>query len=315
VVAVDAEAVFNIALASPLTPGAADTLAWLLAETYEPERLSASPRLTSGGGAGGKGAATVVEVGPRLSFQSAWSTNAVSVCASAGLSPPVTRVERSRRYAVTLASGGALTPAQGAAFAALVHDRMTEQVYPAPLTTFDPPDARPPPAPRTIPLLTEGAAALAAIDAELGLAFDAQDTAFYLDLFVRRLQRDPTDVELFDLAQSNSEHSRHWFFGANLVLDGAPVGETLMQVVKAPLKANPANSVIGFHDNSSAIRGGPVTPLLPTTPGAPSPLAPTPRDWDILLTAETHNFPAWSPRTRARRRARAAASGTRTRRG
>lgn len=34
-----------------------------------------------------------------------------------------------------------------------------------------------------------------------------------------------------------------------------------------------------------------VTPLLPVQPGAPSPLAPQPRDWDLLLTAETHNFP------------------------
>ena len=48
--------------------------------------------------------------------------------------------------------------------------------------------------------------------------------------------------------------SRHWFFGAQLVLDGKPAHETLMQIVKATLKANPNNSVIGFKDNSSAIR-------------------------------------------------------------
>lgn len=60
---------------------------------------------------------------------------------------------------------------------------------------------------------------------------------------------------------------------------------------QAPLEANPRNSVIGFHDNSSALRGGPVTPTLPVVPGAPSALAPQERDWDVLLTAETHNFP------------------------
>ena len=48
--------------------------------------------------------------------------------------------------------------------------------------------------------------------------------------------------------------SRHWFFGAQLVLDGQPAPETLMQMVKATLRANPNNSVIGFKDNSSAIR-------------------------------------------------------------
>ena len=48
--------------------------------------------------------------------------------------------------------------------------------------------------------------------------------------------------------------SRHWFFGARLVLDGQAAPETLMQMVKATLRANPNNSVIGFKDNSSAIR-------------------------------------------------------------
>ena len=67
--------------------------------------------------------------------------------------------------------------------------------------------------------------------------------------------------------------------------------ENLMDIVRSTLDANPGNSVIGFKDNSSAIRGGAVTPLLPTAPGAPGALAPRARDWDLLLTAETHNFP------------------------
>jgi len=62
-------------------------------------------------------------------------------------------------------------------------------------------------------------------------------------------------------------------------------------VAQAPYEAAPRNSVIAFHDNSSALRGGPVTPLLPVKCGGPSPLQPQSRDWDLLLTAETHNFP------------------------
>lgn len=34
-----------------------------------------------------------------------------------------------------------------------------------------------------------------------------------------------------------------------------------------------------------------VKPMLPLQPGNPSPMAPQDRDWDLLLTAETHNFP------------------------
>ena len=124
---------------------------------------------------------------------------------------------------------------------------------------------------------------------------------------------------------------RHWFFKADLFIDGEQMPENLMDIVKDTLRANKGNSgarglmlgrataphrvhqlgghpscrgappptpphlhtppVIGFKDNSSAIRGGPVTPVLPSTAGKPSPLAPQPRDWDLLLTAETHNFP------------------------
>jgi len=246
----------------------------------------------------------VIEVGPRLSYASAWSTNAVSVCSSAGLGgadpaePLVERLEPSRRYRVRMKEGAApLSAEQRKAFAALVHDRMTEQVYAEPLSSFSSSSLAAAAAPatskpvRTIPLLAEGKAALARVDAELGLAFDEQDVEFYIDLFQNKLKRDPTDVELFDLAQSNSEHSRHWFFGAKLVLDGQPAPATLMQLVKETLKKNPGNSVIGFKDNSSAIRGGRIRPLLPATPGKPGPLVPLARDWDILLTAETHNFP------------------------
>ena len=60
--------------------------------------------------------------------------------------------------------------------------------------------------------------------------------------------------------------SRHWFFGAQLILDGEPAPETLMQIVKATLKANPNNSVIGFKDNSSAIRCA-CMPALDYCPG------------------------------------------------
>ncbi|KAK9837421.1 hypothetical protein WJX81_001177 [Elliptochloris bilobata] len=281
IVGIDSELCFNVALRQPLAEDEAATLAWLLRETYEPERLTAASRFDNA--AGGD---TVIEVGPRLSFQSAWSTNAVSICASCGLAA-VTRLELSRRF--RMRAGRPLSKAEAAACAALVHDRMTEEVYSQPLRSFRS-AARPAPV-FTVPVLERGRAALEEINAELGLAFDEQDLVYYTRMFVEDMKRDPTNVELFDIAQSNSEHSRHWFFGAQLVLDGEPAPETLMQMVKATLRANPNNSVIGFKDNSSAIRGGEVEPLLPVQSGAPCAVAPQRRDWDLLLTAETHNFP------------------------
>ncbi len=41
----------------------------------------------------------------------------------------------------------------------------------------------------------------------------------------------------------------------------------------------------------SAIRGHEVLPVLPSSPGSPSPVKSVDRDFDILFTAETHNFP------------------------
>jgi phosphoribosylformylglycinamidine synthase len=52
--------------------------------------------------------------------------------------------------------------------------------------------------------------------------------------------RDPTNVELFDIAQSNSEHSRHWFFKGDLVIDGEKKADNLMDIVSAPLHVSTA---------------------------------------------------------------------------
>lgn len=38
-------------------------------------------------------------------------------------------------------------------------------------------------------------------------------------------------------------------------------------------------------------RGAKTKPILPLTEAGPAALEPQERDWDILLTAETHNFP------------------------
>jgi phosphoribosylformylglycinamidine synthase len=118
------------------------------------------------------------------------------------------RIERSRRYA--LLSRDPLSESQLRAFAALVHDRMTEEVYEAKLDSFR--VATLPVPVETVPLLAQGKDALRAADERYGFAFDEFDIDFYARLFGEKLERDPTTVELFDLAQSNSEHSRHWFF-------------------------------------------------------------------------------------------------------
>ncbi len=273
------ESCFNVGVRRPLDPEELRVLSWLLAETFDPRGFAAASFLDPAAG-------TLLEVGPRLSFTTAWSTNAVAICHGCGLDG-VERIERSRRY---LLVGPRLPREQLKAVAALVHDRMTECVYEQPLASFE---VAAVPAPTfTVPVLEEGVAALARLNAELGLSFDEWDLAYYTRLFTERLRRNPTNVECFDIAQSNSEHSRHWFFKGKLVIDGEEVPHTLLDLVRETLTASPENSVLAFCDNSSAIRGHRLATLMPAGPGRPSPLLPAEVEEHILFTAETHNFPS-----------------------
>ncbi|GMH42502.1 hypothetical protein BSKO_10421 [Bryopsis sp. KO-2023] len=276
---IDGELCFNVEVTEPLTTKELDILSWLLRETYEPDQLTLETSFNSG--------SQVVEVGPRMNFSTAWSANATSICRSCGLQK-VSRMEVSRRFKLNCTKE--LSHEEKLSFASLVHDRMTEQVYEAPLTSFESDIV--PAAVERIPVVAEGRKALEKVNEELGLAFDDWDLDYYTKLFKEDMGRDPTNVELFDIAQSNSEHSRHWFFKGDMVIDGEKMPANLMQLVQDTWTANPNNSVIAFKDNSSALRGTEVEPLLPTTPGSPSPMAPQKRDWDVLLTAETHNFPS-----------------------
>lgn len=278
------EQCFNIGIQSEISNDKLSVLRWLLQETYEPENLGTESFLEKKQRQGLD--SIIIEVGPRLSFTTAWSSNAVSICQACGLTE-VTRMERSRRY--LLYSKGALEDHQINEFSAMVHDRMTECVYVQRLRSFE--TSVIPEEFRFVPVLERGRKALEEINQEMGLAFDEQDLQYYTKLFSEEIKRNPTTVELFDIAQSNSEHSRHWFFTGKLVIDGKPMSRTLMQIVKSTLKANPNNSVIGFKDNSSAIRGFLTNQLRPVCPGSTSPLEESTRDLDILFTAETHNFP------------------------
>ncbi|KAK6929382.1 Phosphoribosylformylglycinamidine synthase, linker domain [Dillenia turbinata] len=84
----------------------------------------------------------------------------------------------------------------------MVHDRMTECVYARKLTSFETSVVLE--EVRFMPVLERGCAALEEINAEMGLAFDEQDSQYYARLFMDDIKRNPSTVELFDIAQSNS---------------------------------------------------------------------------------------------------------------
>src|SRR4030043_1167666 len=318
IIDIETEHCFNIETTSPLTNEELNILRWLLSETFEPENFSEesflisnppSPPFTKGGQRKGSfikgGQGGIIEVGPRMNFTTAWSTNVVSVCHACGLHK-ITRIERSRRYKLIFkeriqgveGSRGQerifeslepLNPRILDPFLELVHDRMTEYAYPEPLTTFET-GIKPEPV-YIVPLIEEGKSALRKMNTETGPGPDEWYIDYYYNLFVNDIGRNPTNVECFDLGQSNSEHSRHWFFKGRLIIDGKEMPHTLMEILKQPLSTNPANSIIAFKDNSSAIRGHQIATIIPEHPGKPSRFQDARLTYHILFTAETHNFP------------------------
>lgn len=281
---------FNIEVIEPLTDEELNILRWLLAETFEPENFSHESFLTHHSSPSTHHC--LFEVGPRMNFTTAWSTNAVAVCHACGLHK-ITRIERSRRYKLIFsqqssASGG-LNSELLTRYSSLFYDRMTECPYPEPLNSFET-GIKPEPH-YEVPLLEEGKAALEKINRRMGLGFDQWDIEYYYNLFVNELQRNPTNVECFDLSQSNSEHCRHWFFKGRLIIDGEEAPQSLIEVIKQPLKANPRNSVIAFKDNSSAIRGYKISTLIPEKTFQPSAFSLQHLTYHLIFTAETHNFP------------------------
>lgn len=256
-----------------LPDAAANIVHWLLAETFAPQDLAAATFFDD--------ETCVVEVGPRPSFASAWSSTCVSICEAAGVPPVLASIERSRRYLVSGTVSRSL-------IVDTVSDRMTECQYP--LTAQQIAPGQHDNAARVVPLMAHGKAALETLNQERALGLDAFDVDYYYELFVKKLQRDPTDVELYDMAQSNSEHSRHWFFAGRQVIDGVEQAKSLFQLVKEPLRRSQSpSSIIAFCDNSSAIRGGPALVLQPE---ANNEYRTADRVLHPLLTAETHNFPS-----------------------
>lgn len=260
---------FNIESSRSLTPEEQSRLQLILADGFLADFVTTEPLLNGD---------RVVEMGPRLNFATAWSSNMVSICKATGLEC-VSRVERSRRYLVD----GSQDLEE---FVRNNHDRMTECLYAEPLSTFE--TGIEPEAVYDVDMIVKGPDALLEIP---GISMDERDRNFYYDYFVKKHARNPTIVEIMDLNNANSEHSRHGFFRGKQVIDGELQDETLFEMVIETLHKNPKGSLVAFKDNSSVVAGHDIHTIMPEEPGLPGPLCERDARYHMLLTAETHNFP------------------------
>ncbi|CAB3402540.1 unnamed protein product [Caenorhabditis bovis] len=222
-----------------------------------------------------------VEIGPRTCVKSAMCTNILSVFEIANIRN-VNRVERSILYNI---EGLNINENE---FFEIVGDKMTEMIFDE-KTNFEQSSERA--NFFEIDVIGDGKS-LEKANEEFGLALDRDDLDFYYNVFANKFHRNPTDVELFDLAQSDSEHSRHWFFRAKLIIDSNEIENSLMDHIKSTLEHSNRNSLIAFHDNSSAIRGfSKVNRIRPTNPEMCSSFRIASNPSHLIYSAETHNFP------------------------
>lgn len=228
-------------------------------------------------------------VTPRPGTISPWSSKATDIAHNCGLTS-INRLERGIAYYIKVESGkeGTLTTQQFKALAVLLHDRMMETVFedfqqaeqlfthqqPVPVKSVD--------------ILANGRAALNTANESLGLALTDDEIDYLLQAFIK-LERNPTDVELYMFAQANSEHCRHKIFNADWVIDGETQPKSLFKMIKNTFEKTPDYVLSAYKDNAAVMEGAEVGRFF---------AAPQRDVYDyhhershILMKVETHNHP------------------------
>ena len=222
---------------------------------------------------------------PRTGTVSPWSSKATDIAHVCGLHH-VRRLERGTLYFIETSAQGA--DADLRRWGALLHDRMTESVWPGADClpgSLQSSQARPL---RVVELAGDGHAALARANAEWGLALSGDEIDYLVRAF-GKLGRDPTDVELMMFAQANSEHCRHKIFNAQFIVDGASMPYSLFDMIRATYARNSDGVLSAYRDNAAVIEGATATRFFPDPfthryGGSSEPV-------DILMKVETHNHP------------------------
>ncbi|KRZ10812.1 Phosphoribosylformylglycinamidine synthase, partial [Trichinella zimbabwensis] len=133
----------------------------------------------------------IIEIGTRPYFVTPFNINAVVACKLAGLNF-VSRLEKTRRYCIHYNSGELSLSIRRKILTAL-HDRMTECEYTSDVVDFG--TRRERQKVQEVEIM---------FDDKVDLTIEDEDIEYMLDLFKYKLKRNPTDVEIYDLTQSNS---------------------------------------------------------------------------------------------------------------
>ena len=222
-------------------------------------------------------------VGPRPGTQSPWSTKATEIAKVCGVES-IERIER----VVVWHFAGVWSSSDRDTVAALLHDRMTEAVFDDLTDCTDLFTTASAPTYKSVPVSIEGRAALERADQTLGLALSDEEMDYLVTAY-RRLERDPTDVELMMFAQANSEHCRHKIFNATWTLDGEHKSQSLFSMIRNTHAHRPEGTLSAYSDNAAVIAGDDAPRLLPRV--SDRTYVETTEPTHLLMKVETHNHP------------------------
>ncbi|WP_037588519.1 phosphoribosylformylglycinamidine synthase [Stenoxybacter acetivorans] len=221
---------------------------------------------------------------PRIGTISPWASKATDIAHNCGLR----EIERIERGMLIMLSGS-LNDKDRAAWAALLHDRMTESVLPHisdAAALFQHPNAQ---THAEIDVLNGGREALVHANQNMGLALSDDEIDYLLENY-RSLQRNPGDAELMMFAQANSEHCRHKIFNADFVLNGEKQPKSLFSMIRDTHNAHPDGTIVAYKDNASVIEGARIARFYPHA-DADQAYRFSDEDTHIIMKVETHNHP------------------------
>jgi len=204
-------------------------------------------------------------VGPRKEMVTPWSTNAVEITQTMGVSG-INRIEEFNEVENNTATHDKMLQRL---YAVLDQDLFTIHHAPEPILEVE-----------DIKKYSE----------KEGLALSHEEIE-YLNAVSLKLNRKLTDSEVFGFSQVNSEHCRHKIFNGTFIIDGKEKESTLFQLIKKTSKQNPNYIVSAYKDNVAFIKGPKIEQFAPVRQDIPDYFKIQDIDSVISVKAETHNFP------------------------
>lgn len=204
-------------------------------------------------------------VGPRKEMITPWSTNAVEITQTMGIS----NIERMEEFSVHANEKVSFDPMLQVLYRSIDQDTFTIHHTPEPVIEIDD---------------------IGQYNQQEGLALSDEEID-YLNDVSRQLGRKLTDSEVFGFSQVNSEHCRHKIFNGTFIIDGQEKPSTLFQLIKKTSKEHPNYIVSAYKDNVAFIKGPVIEQFAPRRQDIPDFFEIKDVPSVISVKAETHNFP------------------------